>query len=70
MWDGTNLNLKSNIHEKTKNMSDSLNKEKIQAEITKMFAETTRINKQNKWYEIVLIMGFATALLAVGKYLL
>lgn len=51
-------------------MSDSLNKEKIQAEITKIFAETTRINKQNKWYEIVLIMGFMTALLAVGKYLL
>ncbi len=53
------------------NEIDKLNKETelLVAQAMKAAAETLQINKQVKWYEIVLIMTFSTALLAAGKYL-
>jgi len=49
---------------------NNLNHDKIQAELQKLLAETANINKKTKWYEAVLFLGAATALLAAGKYLL
>lgn len=42
---------------------------KAQAEVNKLQAETRKIDKHVKWYEVVLFMGITTALLAAGKYL-
>lgn len=53
--------------EKTMN---KLNEQKIQAEISKLLAETAKINKETRWYEFVVLTGVIVGLLAVGKYLL
>lgn len=50
-------------------MNDTDTDLKIQAEIQKLLAETTNINKKTKWYEAVLLVAAVTALLAAGKYL-
>jgi len=46
------------------------NHDKIQAQISRLLAETDNINKKTKWYEVVLAGSFIVALLAAGKYLL
>jgi hypothetical protein len=51
-------------------MKDELLIEKLHAEISKLVAETAKINKEVRWYEVVLAMGVAASLMAVGKYLL
>lgn len=44
------------------------NHDKIDANLKKLLAERSNTNK--KWYEAILFLGAAAALLAVGKYLL
>ena len=48
----------------------SLNEQKIEAEIAKLLAETAKLNKETKWYELAMIVGFIIALQAAAKYLL
>ena len=50
--------------------NDNLSREKIQAELQKLLAETANINKKTKWYEAVLLLGAAATFMAAGKYLL
>lgn len=51
-------------------MRDAQLSEKIDAEIAKLIAETAKLNKETRWYDIVVIAGVVGALLATGKYLL
>jgi len=47
------------------------NHDKIQAEIAKLIAETARINKNLKWYEIILLisgtLAFSGLIVALTK---
>jgi hypothetical protein len=40
--------------------------ERIRAEIDHRFAETNLANKKIRWYEIVLIVSFVTAIMTIG----
>lgn len=51
-------------------MSHDLTNQKLEVEINKIIAETAKINKETRWYELVVISGVVMALLAAGKYLL
>jgi len=51
-------------------MTDISNREKIEAEIVKLLAETAYISKKTRWYELVLFSGLAASLIMVGKYLM
>jgi hypothetical protein len=58
------------------NMNE-LSHDKIQAEIVKIFteiekmrAETTKINKETRWYEFVIMGGFIIGCLAAAKWIL
>ncbi|MEM1430618.1 MAG: hypothetical protein AAGG09_14275 [Pseudomonadota bacterium] len=47
--------------------------DKMRAEIAKLIAETAKINKETRWYELVVIGAAASALtlaaVAVGQFL-
>lgn len=44
-----------------------LNREKINAEIAKLIAETSKLNKDLKWYEITIIIAGTLAVVAIVK---
>lgn len=50
--------------EKTKN---ELSHEKMQAEINKILAQTIKLNKDIRWYEIAVIVALTLAIVAVVK---
>ena len=39
-----------------------LDDEKLRAEVSKLIAETTKLNKEIKWYEAIILAGGASAL--------
>jgi hypothetical protein len=43
---------------------------KNQAEITKLLAETARINNENKWYRMILGGSLALVIVAAAKFLI
>jgi len=51
-----------------------LHDDKVRAEIAKLLAETAKINKEARWYEVVILAGGASALtlaaVAVSKLFL
>ena len=51
-------------------MSNELNHDKIQAEIAKLLAETSKLNKETRWYEVVVIAGILVAITAAAKWIL
>jgi hypothetical protein len=52
--------------------SEQLTHDKIQAEITHLFAQTAKLNKETRWYEVALLFGagsaFTLAIVAIMKY--
>ena len=44
--------------------------EKMRAEISKLIAETAKINSENRWYPFVVGSGFTLAMVAVAKLFL
>jgi hypothetical protein len=44
--------------------------EKIHAEISKMVAETAKISKEAKWYEVAIIVSATLAIVAIAKLFL
>ncbi|MEM6439967.1 MAG: hypothetical protein AAF763_09785 [Pseudomonadota bacterium] len=47
-----------------------LTSQKMQAEINKLLAETSKINSENRWYPFVVGSGFTLAMVAVAKLFL
>lgn len=45
----------------------TLNEQKIQAEIAKLMAETAKLNKEIRWYEIVAISAATLTVVAIAK---
>ncbi|MGY0399820.1 MAG: hypothetical protein ACWIPH_07775 [Ostreibacterium sp.] len=54
----------------TKSINEELEVEKIRAEISKMMAETTKINKESVYYPLVVGSGVTLAIVAVVKIFL
>lgn len=46
---------------------ETLDREKINAEIAKLIAETSKLNKDLKWYEITIIIAGTLAIIAIVK---
>jgi len=46
---------------------DELRLKNMQVEIDKLFAETTKLNKDLKWYEITIIIAGTLAVVAIAK---
>ena len=44
--------------------------EQIRAEISKTMAETAKLNKELRWYEVTLIVAITLALVAIAKLFL
>jgi len=44
--------------------------DKIQAEIAKLIAETSKINSENKWYPLIVGASATLAIVAVAKLFL
>ena len=53
-----------------KTVPNDLTKEKIQAEIAKLIAETSKINNENRWYPAVVASGATLAIVAIVKLFL
>lgn len=47
-----------------------LQTEKLRAEIAKLMADTAKVNKETKWYEIVITVSVTLAIVAVAKLFL
>jgi hypothetical protein len=45
----------------------TLNEQKIQAEIAKLMAETAKLNKEIRWYEIVIVSAATLTVVAIAK---
>lgn len=48
----------------------TMNEKKIDAEIAKLMAETAKLNKELKWYEVSVIIAITLAVVAVVKLFL
>ncbi|MDF0603281.1 hypothetical protein P1J78_21305 [Psychromarinibacter sp. C21-152] len=44
-----------------------LNLNRMEAEIAKLIAETSKINSENRWYPMVVASGLTLALVAIVK---
>ncbi len=44
--------------------------DKIQAEIAKLITETSKINKENKWYPLIVGASATLAIVAIAKLVL
>ena len=44
-----------------------LKMQKIEAEIAKLMAETSKLNKELRWYEVMVIVAITLALVAAAK---
>ena len=44
--------------------------DKVQAEINHLLAQTAKLNKELKWYEIVIIVSVTLAIVAIVKLFL
>jgi len=44
--------------------------EKLRTEINKMIAETAKVNKETRWYEVLLIVSVTLAVVAFSKLIL
>lgn len=49
---------------------EELSDDRIRSEIAKLMAETAKLNKETKWYEVVMISGATLALVAIAKLFL
>jgi hypothetical protein len=49
---------------------DDLHTNKIEAEIAKLLAETSKLNKDLKWYEVTIIVAVTLAVVAITKIFL
>ncbi len=55
---------------KTLDQKDIDQHDKIQAEIAKLIAETSKINKENQWYLLIVGASVTLAIVAVVKVFL
>ena len=44
--------------------------DKVQAEINHLLAQTAKVNKETKWYEILIIVSVTLAIVAIVKLFL
>ena len=44
--------------------------EKVRAEINHLLAQTAKVNKETKWYEILIIVSVTLAIVAIVKLFL
>ena len=49
---------------------DILSRTKIEAEIAKLMAETSKLNKELRWYEVMVIVAVTMAIVAITKLVL
>jgi len=54
----------------TEKTNTELSHEKMQAEINKILAETIKLNKDIRWYEIAIIVAATLAIVAIVKLFL
>lgn len=48
----------------------AMDERKIEAEIAKLMAETTKLNKELRWYEVTIIIAATLAVVAIAKLFL
>lgn len=48
----------------------TMDERKIEAEIAKLMAETAKLNKELRWYEVTIIVAITLAVVAVVKLFL
>ena len=53
-----------------KETEQQLYHDKVQAEINHLLAQTAKVNKETKWYEIVIIVSATLAVVAIVKLFL
>jgi len=58
------------MNTETASRSDLDQHDKIQAEIAKLIAETSKINSENKWYPLIVGASATLAIVAVVKMFL
>lgn len=51
-------------------MENTLNEQKTKAEIAKLMAETAKLNKEIRWYEMVMVSAATLTIVAVAKLFL
>lgn len=51
-------------------MTPELNHEHIQAQIAHLMAQTAKVNKEIKWYEVGVIAAITLAIAAIAKVVL
>ena len=49
---------------------EELQNRKLEAEIAKLMAETSKLNKELKWYEVTIIIAVTLATVAIAKLFL
>ena len=49
---------------------EELQNRKIEAEIAKLMAETSKLNKELRWYEVTIIIAVTLVIIAVAKLFL
>jgi len=52
---------------KTEMNNEQLSHDKIQAEIAHLIAQTAKVNKETRWYEVLLIVSVTLAIVAFSK---
>ncbi len=57
------------MSEDKKEIEQQLYHDKVQAEINHLLAQTAKVNKETKWYEIVIIVSATLAVVAIVKFL-
>ena len=58
------------MNAETRTQNDLDQHDKIQAEIAKLIAETSKINRENKWYPVIVGASATLAIVAVAKIFL
>ena len=58
------------MSEDKKEIEQQLYHDKVQAEINHLLAQTAKVNKETKWYEIVIIVSATLAVVAIVKLFL
>ena len=51
-------------------VKEDLEIDKLRTEINKMIAETAKVNKEIRWYEVIIIVSVTLAVVAVAKIFL